>query len=145
MATKIKSGSITLDVSDPFQKQIKKLVDRIAPDIEDIIRGAVEEVYKYARDEWIVKTGFSRDALSQEVRYIATQGKLQIVGLIRNSAPYAYQIKVASLKKSKNASGGETIFSKDDHLWSVAVREPIERKVEEIKPAIEAALTGLED
>lgn len=145
MAVKIQSGKVGIELSDPFAGQIKNLLDRIAPNVEGIISANINDVYEFGRNNWIVKSGFSADALDQEIKLMLSQGRIKIVGIIRNLAPYAYVIRSAKDKISKSAGGGDTIIPKGKRVWAAVIREPFDAKIADLNAQITKEILKIKD
>ena len=112
----IKSGNVSVSMSGPFEAQIRELVTRIA-------------------------SGLSLDSLSSEVRFIAQGGRLAIKGIISNSAPYAYAIRIG--RNSKTSDGSPSRLTREDRLWTATITDPFEAQAGEARNEIIRELSTL--
>tara|TARA_Y100001973_G_C5188660_1_gene329470 strand:- start:454 stop:891 length:438 start_codon:yes stop_codon:yes gene_type:complete len=137
MKTKIQSGKVGLTLDEPFTGMLQKILDRIAPNAEKIIRQNIGDLTTKAAEEWPVKTGKSAGSFTNDFGFFAGRGKLLLTGTIRNTAPYSYLIRSGRDIVSKNSSGSKLKVSPGKNVWVELVREPLK----ELAPAISAAIT----
>ena len=137
----IKSGNVSVSMSGPFEAQIRELVTRIAPGVESVMRDRIDNLLMEARANWIVRSGLSLDSLSSEVRFIAQGGRLAIKGIISNSAPYAYAIRIG--RNSKTSDGSPSRLTREDRLWTATITDPFEAQAGEARNEIIRELSTL--
>ena len=145
MKTSIRSGKVGLTLDDPFEQMVMKIIDRVAPNTQTIIRENIVEVLKNAKAEWPVKTGKSLAGFTSAVELLASRGQIVISGTIRNSAGYSYLIRSGRDIKSVNSSGSRIKVPSGKNVWVELLRDPLNEIAPEIAEAITKELQTIGD
>lgn len=155
MPTTIKAGNTTLEVSDHLQKMVRNLLDKIAPNIEQILKNDLSVIMQKSKENWLVRryrtpdgsfvskhTKNSADMFNLKISIVSKNGGLGIRGAIQNTAPYAYAIRKGV--DSINPGGGLSDLQDNAHLWTEVVRKPFEEAIEHINLKIITEITKLQ-
>ena len=156
MPTKIKQDNGTVTISDDLDKMVRLVLNNLAPEVEKIIQKEMGGIMQNAQDNWLMrsytnKKGTFKSKLSQnskekfelETKIVSSSGKLGILGIIRNNAPYAYMIKRGY--NSIITEGQESPLSRGQHLWTELVRNPLIDKAENINNQVIDELAKLQN
>lgn len=96
-----RSASVTASLDNGVERIYRRAIERVAPGLLDRLERELDDLEAGARDDWPVKTGFSRGRLRSLVLVSPDHTKLR--GTLLNDAPYARFIKGRKLPGSGSA------------------------------------------
>jgi len=135
---RVKSGSTTAEVSPELAQSIEKTLDSLAPETKKTIENAIDNIYQEAYKDWPVrfhksKSGDSKNKLEQGIILDISDGSVS--GFIRNTAEYAWAIKVGVNTKIDLPLGARV---SNELLW-----KPVKKLADPIAEALANEITKL--
>ena len=96
MAKKLtfRSGNTTLKMSNEIQDMAENLVNKLLPDTRKIIEAELEVIEADAKKRWLVRKENSQGSREKIYSEVIITPNFELLGVIGNSAEYAWAIKV---------------------------------------------------
>ena len=129
---KIASGSTSAEIKGG---DLLSLLDKIAPELRRSLQDEIEDLYQSAFKQWPVKKKNSRGSKKLLERGVTIERRgsgMAIVGYVRNTAPYAWAIKVG-VETEAVIPLGRRIAS--ELLW-----KPAQKQADKVAEALSADL-----
>lgn len=140
MADTFTKGNASVSFGDDLQSFYSGFLDKVAPGAKKIIDQTLEEIQKEAQRQWprrkpAVRTDadgrvvffreLSKDSYKKFVRGFRVDPDGNIVGFLKNTAPYAFTIKFGI--DSENWQGKDIIFPTGKRVATELMVKPMRR------------------
>lgn len=128
---RVKSGDTTAEISNELANSIERALKELAPESLQVIENAIDQIYEEARKEWPVRyhkkrSKDSKGKLERGITLDVSDGS--IYGYIRNSAEYAWAIKVGKNTRINLPLGARV---SNELLW-----KPLRKQADPIAKAV---------
>lgn len=126
---RIRDDNVTAELTDELASSVEKALLSLAPGTTRLIESEMERIYKSAREDWPVRkkgSKRSRDKLQYGIDLDISNGS--IYGFVKNSAEYAWAIKVGVESDSILPLGARV---SNELLWKPTKRlaDPIAKQI----------------
>lgn len=137
MANKIfvRSGNAIVEASPELNNLVETLLRKALPETKRELLKNIDRVYEEAKKNWIVRQKNSKGSINQLQKGILIEGE-DIVGFIRNNAPYAWAIKIGLEKPSKTSSGAISSIGEGKRLSNELLWKPIQKSADSVAEAL---------
>jgi arginyl-tRNA synthetase len=119
------NSSASIEVSDDLSGYVREALRRSTDGISEKLDEAAKDVYKHAVSQWPVKTGTSKAAMEQGLRFDGDT----VEAFVGNDVPYVWYIRTDGV-----------------HQWTEHVRKPFDERtgplLEDLGDEVLAALRG---